>query len=273
MSSEDSWVINGYEITNDVIGKSPTCVVKKAIYKKDNIEVAVKIIYKNKLTNKMKKNVDQQIEVLKTIKSVDYTTTCFSVVETLNEYVIFMELYDGFDLLEFIEKFKGISEDKARFIFKDMLSAVENCHKSGVCHRDIKLENFMFDIIKQKTYLIDYGLSSFCRNKNNETILINNFCGTPYYISPEIALGSKYNGEIADIWALGVVLYAMVENNYPFYTKNKYDLYRKIICRDVRYSKCSKSLQKLLNKMLTKYPKSRATIDYIKNSEWFTNKK
>ena len=71
-----------------------------------------------------------------------------------------------------------------------MAKAISNCHNSGVVHRDIKLENVMihsdFSII-----LIDFGYGKVIKNEKK----LNRYCGTPYYMPPEMISGNSYDGK------------------------------------------------------------------------------
>ncbi len=51
-------------------------------------------------------------------------------------------------------------------------------------------------------------------------VLSRTYCGTPLYRAPEIAATTPYNPFIADVWSLGVVLFAMVNNSLPFLLNN-----------------------------------------------------
>ena len=82
-------------------------------------------------------------------------------------------------------------------------------HAMNIAHRDLKLENVIVDD-NLKPKLIDFGFSSKCGEK------LKNFCGTPPYMSPEIAARVPYYGEPADMWALGILLYMMLFGKFPF---------------------------------------------------------
>ena len=93
-----------------------------------------------------------------------------------------------------------------------MLSAVEHCHLAGIVHRDLKLEYVLLsDHLDIK--ISDFGLGRLVRP---DTGLLDTFCGTPMYASPELVKGIRYEGPPADIWALGVILYSMVAGKPPY---------------------------------------------------------
>lgn len=58
--------------------------------------------------------------------------------------------------------------------------------------------------------------------------MTNQFCGTVYYMSPEILQKQAYNPKAADIWSLGIVLYKLLYNKYPFYGRDEFSLLQKI---------------------------------------------
>lgn len=77
-------------------------------------------------------------------------------------------------------------------------------------HRDIKLENVIIKPSNLDLRLIDFGFA--VRNDKKLTI----FCGTPSYMAPEIVKKQEYYGKPADVWALGVLLFAMLYGKFPF---------------------------------------------------------
>ncbi|KAJ1484155.1 kinase-like domain-containing protein, partial [Baffinella frigidus] len=85
------------------------------------------------------------------------------------------------------------------------------CHRSGIVHRDIKLDNLLIDEHKN-IKIVDFGFSvSF-----KEGQLLRKACGSPSYAAPEIVSRKPYIPTAIDVWSLGVVLYAMVSGYFPF---------------------------------------------------------
>ena len=88
--------------------------------------------------------------------------------------------------------------------------------------RDIKLENILIDNRSKLVKLIDFGFC--CQSKDKLKV----FCGTPSYMSPEIVSKKEYYGPPSDIWACGVLLYALLCGTFPFKSPFEKDLYLKI---------------------------------------------
>ena len=86
-------------------------------------------------------------------------------------------------------------------IFSKILRGVLSCHKEGICHRDIKLDNILLDE-NFNPKICDFGFGTFNTGKLNE------FLGSPKYASPEILGGIPYDGFKSDIFSLGVLLLA-----------------------------------------------------------------
>ena len=95
-------------------------------------------------------------------------------------------------------------------------------HRRNVCHRDIKLENLIYDEKTRALKIIDFGFASSAKEH------LAMFCGTPNYISPEMALNQKYNGKKSDVWAAGIVAYTLLTGHYPFQHTSEKELYSKI---------------------------------------------
>src|SRR5437868_6543953 len=94
---------------------------------------------------------------------------------------------------------RKLSEEQAKPIFKQIVEAIAHCHKNNTVHRDVKMENVLIDDKKQ-VKLIDFGFSILITKDKT----LNVFCGTPSYMSPELASKKEYVGQYADIWALGI---------------------------------------------------------------------
>ncbi len=102
--------------------------------------------------------------------------------------------------------------------------AIGYMHSRGKAHRDLKLNNVLYDSEAQKVKLIDFGFSLDCRKDQ----LLNVVCGTPHYMDPDLSRKTAYSAFAADIWAIGVCLYIMFVGKLPFFAEFEADLFRKI---------------------------------------------
>lgn len=173
-------------------------------------------------------------------------------------------------------KERYFSEEKAANIFKQMISAVKYMHLNGICHRDLKPDNFLFENNQEGSIikLIDFGLSSsFIDRETSKQIKMNTQCGTSYYMAPELIMGDY--DERCDIWSLGVILYIMLCGMPPFYSAdNEEEVYGMIIKGNVTFEDevwqdISDEGKDLLLKILTSAD-MRLSLEQALNHPWFT---
>lgn len=116
-----------------------------------------------------------------------------------------------------------------RRIFAELVSAVRYLHQKYIVHRDIKLENVLLNIPiaahpnvpdwqtldRAVITLTDLGLSRRIPEPP-ESPLLTTRCGSEDYAAPELLMGQQYDGRQTDAWALGVLLYSLMEGRLPF---------------------------------------------------------
>lgn len=178
-----------------------------------------------------------------------------------------MEYISCGDLLSFVRKRSKLSERISKYIFRQIIDALQYIHSKNIVHRDIKLDNILIDL-NNNIKLCDFGVSK--QIKSNERVYDQ--CGTPAYIAPEILKNDGFQGFSADIWSAGIVLYAMSQGKVPFFAKDVQDLYLMIV-KD-KYSPLedvSSELEDLMSKLLIKDPSKRITIEGILNHPWLKN--
>ena len=202
----------------------------------------------------------------------------FNGNETIR-YAVFEYLHNG-ELFNYVLKIqRKFPEDISRKIFYDLVKAVETCHKCGITHGDIKLENILLSS-NFNIKLIDFGFA-----KRIDEGLISSLTGTKGYAAPEcfITSAKEYEGIPSDIFSLGVVLFLLVMGFYPFEKPNCTDnKYKFIMKKDFNgfWKKCEKNLndsistisgefKNLFEKMVCYQANERLTINEIKNHPWF----
>ena len=101
-----------------------------------------------------------------------------------------MEFCENGELFEFVKTRGPMKEELAAKIFMQIYSAVKYLHLKKIAHRDIKTENVLLDA-NMNAKLIDFG---FSKEYTSEDPMMETFCGSPSYVSPEIIKKQKYNG-------------------------------------------------------------------------------
>lgn len=136
-------------------------------------------------------------------------------------------------------------------------------HKKGVIHRDLKAENVFFASDSQ-IKVGDFGFSTHSRGN-----MLDTFCGSPPYAAPELFADNCYQGELVDIWAMGVMLYYMLRGIMPFRGETIPQLKAKIL--EGKYDKLeflTPVCQDLIAGLLTKEPERRFIMEDIYSSIW-----
>ena len=200
-----------------------------------------------------------------------------------NYVMLIMELATGGELYNAV-KDGAMEEPRAQWVFYQICSALDYCHSKGVCHRDLKLENLMLlgtasgtlgtqELVK----VTDFGLSKDCSMHSQPHTKV----GTISYMAPEVTEANNaepYDGQAADVWSLGVILYVLVSCSYPF----GYDGPKELggepthkVCARIREgrfnpppSSLSEACQSLIAGMLTVDPTTRLSVRQVLEHPW-----
>jgi serine/threonine protein kinase len=105
-----------------------------------------------------------------------------------------------------------------------MISGLDYLQNQGMSHRDLKLENILFDS-EFNLKIADFGFASV--KASNETRK-----GTHGYMAPEVEVGDKYNGAYADIFSIGVILFTMISQKPPITAAVLTDIYFKLLAHN-----------------------------------------
>lgn len=184
--------------------------------------------------------------------------TIYGIEESDGHSFIALEYIEGQNLKEKIEAAGPLKFEQALDIVIQAVEGLQEAHKKGIIHRDIKSANIMVDE-NGKVKVMDFGLAKFAGRtqitKSGTTM------GTVAYMSPEQASGEGVDHR-TDIWALGVVLYEMLTGSLPFKGDYEQAVVFSILnedpvpMRDV-LTNVPLELDKIANKCLEKDPNQR----------------
>ena len=195
----------------------------------------------------------------------------FEVKKPYNQFNIIMEYAEKGDLNKFLQ----INIEKKIFFPEQLLldwlcqicTALKYLHYKKIIHRDIKPANIFMNSLNQ-IKLGDFGIS-----KNLKTYgFASSFVGSTYYMAPEIVDGENYSFE-ADIWALGVTFYELMNLKKPF-RANYPAIYLEIKTKEVEEINniYSKEFKDLIYQMLNKEPNKRPKADDILRKQFIQDK-
>ena len=264
-SKEQNIKIIGDYYLKQTIGSGTFSKVKLGINKYSNEKVAIKLLKKSKIIEK--DDLERILREMSIYKEISHENVIevFNMFETNEYYMIIMKYYEGGELFNYIVDNDRLSEEESAFFFYQIINGVEYIHSKGITHRDLKPENLLLDKEK-KLKIIDFGLSNYFNGEN----LLKTPCGSPCYASPEMVSGNKYSGFKIDIWAIGIILYAMLCGYLPFEDDDNNILFQKILNCKLEYPRfLSKLSIDIINKILVTDPNKRFTIKDIKKHNFY----
>lgn len=250
----------------DTIGKGTFGKVKHAVHVKTGNRVAIKILNRQKIKSlDVAGKIRREIQNLKLFRH-PHIIKLYQVISTPTDIFMVMEFVSGGELFEYIINHGKLKEDEARRFFQQIISGVDYCHRHMIVHRDLKPENLLLDS-QRNVKIADFGLSNMMKDGD----FLSTSCGSPNYAAPEVISGSMYAGPEVDIWSCGVILYALLCGTLPFDDEHVPSLFVKIkkgVFTIPEY--LNRSVVSLLCHMLQVKPMKRATVDDIKEHEWFS---
>ncbi|XP_063176983.1 maternal embryonic leucine zipper kinase isoform X1 [Chroicocephalus ridibundus] len=256
-------ILKCYEL-HETIGTGGFAKVKLARHLLTGEKVAIKIMDKLALGDDLPR-VKIEIDAMKNLRH-QHICQLYHVIETSEKMFMVLEYCPGGELFDYIISKDRLSEEEARVFFRQIVSAIAYVHSQGYAHRDLKPENLLIDK-EHNLKLIDFGLCA--KPKGGLDNRLNTSCGSPAYAAPELIQGKAYIGSEADIWSMGVLLYALLCGFLPFDDNSLMAVYRKITRGKYSIPKwLSPGSTLLINQMLQVDPKKRITVKHLLSHPW-----
>ena len=215
-----------------------------------------------------------------------------STPEVRDSAWIFMELATGGELFDRLIDSGNLTERAVAPYFKGMVEGLLHCHRRGVVHRDIKLENVMLSADDPRAVkLVDFGLA-VCMPSTpdggfDEGALLHDKVGSKSYRAPEILASGGYRPTPVDVWALGITVFSLVSGFFPLdeakptdwrFARLAHDQARGVgPCASIyamyrRQCPLSAELAELLDAMLAIDPAARVTLQQVAEHRWFDSR-
>uniref|UniRef100_A0AAZ3NWD5 Maternal embryonic leucine zipper kinase n=1 Tax=Oncorhynchus tshawytscha TaxID=74940 RepID=A0AAZ3NWD5_ONCTS len=254
-----------YEVY-ETIGSGGFAKVKLGRHILTGEKVAIKIMEKKELGEDLPR-VKVEIEAMKSL-SHQHVCRLYHVIETDTRIYMILEYCPGGELFDYIIAKDRLSEEETRVFFRQIVSALAYVHSQGYAHRDLKPENLLIDE-DHNLKLIDFGLCAKPKVTTLSWGLGYELMTCCAYAAPELIQGKAYIGSEADVWSMGVLLFALLCGYLPFDDDNCMVLYRKITRGSYNNPHwLSPGSILLLNQMMQVDPKHRVTIRQLLDHPW-----
>ena len=154
--------------------------------------------------------IEREVVIMKLIEHPN-VINLFDIWENRGELYLVLEYVEGGELFDYVSSNGALPEEEAVRLFRQIIAGLSYCHRFNICHRDLKPENILLDS-RRNIKLADFGMAAL----QPKDKWLNTSCGSPHYAAPEIIMGHKYRGDKADIWSVGIILFAMLNGFLPF---------------------------------------------------------
>jgi serine/threonine protein kinase len=245
--------------------------------------VALKVIKRSQLSSRNEEHLKKEIDAMRRLDHPNIIrllhadlTNDFQLPDSLGDSVrLFIEIASNGELFDYLKETGPFREELARFYFKQLLEAIQYCHAQGVFHRDLKPENLLLDA-EFNIKVADFGL---CAIDEDGGGIVTTVCGTKPYMAPEVLKHRGYTGGPADVWSLGVILFAILSKRLPFKMASRRDWHFAAIYANrvetfweahmMRFPDFSEEARNLITRMFTIDPAQRPSAEDLLSDPWF----
>lgn len=261
----DRLIEEDYEIEPKVVGSGMSGPVCLATCRADGSKKAVKSFKKKGLSAKRRAELKNEVEIYLSLDH-PHIARLERVFETEEELHLVMEFMAGGELYDRLAARKQYSEEDAAETTYQMLLAVAYLHAHQIAHRDLKLENFLYeDKETNHLRLIDFGFAKFWERSTK----MSQACGSVHYVAPEV-LTRAYT-EKADMWSLGVIVYMLLTGSPPFHGTDS-EVLKKIKAGtphwSTRFKRLTEGAQSFVKALLVVDPAMRLSADQAIEADW-----
>jgi serine/threonine protein kinase/Flp pilus assembly protein TadD len=206
-----SFFAGRYQIIEE-LGTGGMGTVYRALDTKIDEEIAVKLIKPEIAADS--KTIERFRNEMKLTRQIPHRNVCrmHDLGEAEGTCYITMEYVSGEDLKSFIRRSEQLTVSKTISIAKQICEGLDEAHRLGVVHRDLKSSNIMIDK-DGNVRIMDFGIARSLKKKDETGAGV--MVGTPEYMSPEQVESADVDHR-ADIYSLGIIIFEMLTGKVPF---------------------------------------------------------
>lgn len=197
------------------IGAGGSSIVFAARARDSGRQVALKVLRPEFAASTFATRFEREIQVMRALVHPHIVPILDAGVADDLVYLV-MPLLEQASLRDRLRASGPLPVDEALRIAREVASALAHSHAAGIVHRDVKPANVM--LVGDTTAMVtDFGVAHLAVAEDGESLTASGVSiGTPEYMSPEQASGSRHVDARADVYALGCMLYEMLAGEPPF---------------------------------------------------------
>ena len=230
-----------------LLGKGNFGKVMKVKHKESGAIHAMKILRKDQLTKKNDiEHTRTERRLLQKIKH-PFVVGLHYAFQTDERLYLVMDYVSGGDLYYHLKNQRRFPEETVRIWAAQMVLAIGYLHTLSIVYRDLKPENVLLDS-QGNLHLTDFGLSKIMEDPTKP---LNTFCGTPYYLAPEMLVSKKGYDNNVDWWSCGIIIFEMIVGQPPFFSDKMQQVYEKIVAEKHQWPEgcaASESCRSIVNR-------------------------
>ncbi|XP_006727475.1 serine/threonine-protein kinase PLK4 [Leptonychotes weddellii] len=251
--------IEDFKVGN-LLGKGSFAGVYRAESIHTGLEVAIKMIDKKAMYKAgMVQRVQNEVKIHCQLKHPSILEL-YNYFEDNNYVYLVLEMCHNGEMNRYLKnRMKPFSENEARHFMHQIITGMLYLHSHGILHRDLTLSNLLLTR-NMNIKIADFGLATQLKMPHEKHYTL---CGTPNYISPEIATRSAHGLE-SDVWSLGCMFYTLLIGRPPFDTDTVKNTLNKVVLADYEMPTfLTREAKDLIHQLLRRNPADRLSLSSV----------
>ncbi|XP_008697939.1 serine/threonine-protein kinase PLK4 [Ursus americanus] len=251
--------IEDFKVGN-LLGKGSFAGVYRAESIHTGLEVAIKMIDKKAMYKAgMVQRVQNEVKIHCQLKHPSILEL-YNYFEDSNYVYLVLEMCHNGEMNRYLKnRMKPFSENEARHFMHQIITGMLYLHSHGILHRDLTLSNLLLTR-NMNIKIADFGLATQLKMPHEKHYTL---CGTPNYISPEIATRSAHGLE-SDVWSLGCMFYTLLIGRPPFDTDTVKNTLNKVVLADYEMPTfLTREAKDLIHQLLRRNPADRLSLSSV----------